>query len=836
MYDINSAKCAEIKSAELGVLSSQELKRISLGKYENQLQEFEKISKDGTSNRITYDPRFGTIDYSQICSVCFEKHDGCLGHIGHIEFVLPVFNPLFYKDLQELLNLVCYNCYGLCYSEDVIFLLKHIYQLKSLNEIESSNKFIIKKNNENEYVVSEIERLYNKICKESNITIEDIVESICQDYENSFGNSGNGNNENGSHEDNQTYELWKKINDDMYSDDQKNQGDFSKKFAKKKNSNYDLKNQKSNQEIENKETKEKIKFLKEKIKKYKFDISKLAFQSNYNYEEYIILNKAIKLHMKKGANCSNCKFRRSITVKTSQKKDTINFIGTYTNSSFFKKYISKNNKNGSFEEYGDNDEDDDNLDDNKINYDNAEVGKGNKRGKEIKSEKRKNLNNLENGVNQFLDGVYNKKGGDEEDKLFKDAVASYKRKASNEKCTVRLFSFQIIDLLKKIFVQDNKEIINLLYPFTKKDGYQVFFLYYMGISSNRFRTQSRGIHKRTKITNYICKLNSFVKLCINSKKNIDFDYLIEYNKNELNLYNEMFLLFSLRIRPRAVSSSIDFNIEIAKSDFLRCYSLIYNNKIAYLNILFSNLQLTINTFLDSTLIDKRLQKNMDNISIKDILDKKEGILRKNIMGKRVNNCARTVISPDTFIETNQIGVPIEFAKTLTIDEHITENNFEYIKKLIENGPDIYPGALSYKDSQGRVFKLSHSYENRMKLINDLTNLLRREKKETLILHRHARDGDIVIMNRQPTLHKFSIMAHFLKIFEKEKVFRLNYVNCSSYNADFDGDEMNLHLLQTPLARAEATHLMNSDFLFTSFKDGSPLRGLAQDFILGGLGH
>ncbi|CDU18795.1 RNA polymerase I, putative [Plasmodium yoelii] len=825
MYDINSANCSEIKSAELGVLSSQELKRISLGKYENQLQEFEKVSKDGTSNRITYDPRFGTIDYTQICSVCFEKHDSCLGHIGHIEFVLPVFNPLFYKDLQELLNLVCYNCYALCYSEDVIFLLKHIYQLKSLNEIESSNKFIIKKNNENEYIVSEIERLYNKICKESNITMEDIVESICQDYENSFGNNEKDNNENDSFEDRQTYELWKKINDDIYNDDQTNEADFSKESDNKKKHNYS-KDKKTNQEIENKETKEKIKFLKEKIKKYKFDISKLAFQSNYNYEEYVILNKAIKLHMKKGANCSNCKFRRSIVAKTSPKKDTINFVGIYTNNSFFKKYISKKSKNEGFEENGNNSNDD--------NDDDAEVGKANKRGKEIKSEKIKNLNNSENGIDKFQYEGSNNKDGDEEDESFKDAVASYKRKTSREKCTVRLFSFQIIDLLKKIFVENNKEIINLVYPFTKKDGYQVFFLYYMGISSNRFRTQSRGIHKRTRITNYICKLNNYVKLCINSKKNVDFDHMIEYNKNELDLYNEMFLLFSLRLRQRVISNSMEFNIEIAKSDFLRCYSLIYNNKIAYLNILFGNLQLSVNTFLDSSLIDKRLQKNMDNISIREILDKKEGILRKNIMGKRVNNCARTVISPDTFIETNQIGVPIEFAKTLTIDEHITENNFEYVKKLIENGPDVYPGALSYKDGQGRVFKLSHSYENRMNLISRLTHILQKGKHETLVLHRHARDGDIVIMNRQPTLHKFSIMAHFLKIFEKEKVFRLNYVNCSSYNADFDGDEMNLHLLQTPLARAEATHLMNSDFLFTSFKDGSPLRGLAQDFILGGL--
>ncbi|KAF8817739.1 Dna-directed Rna polymerase I RPA1, partial [Cardiosporidium cionae] len=102
-----------------------------------------------------------------------------------------------------------------------------------------------------------------------------------------------------------------------------------------------------------------------------------------------------------------------------------------------------------------------------------------------------------------------------------------------------------------------------------------------------------------------------------------------------------------------------------------------------------------------------------------------------------------------------------------------------------------------------------------------------------IVYRHLIDGDVVLMNRQPTLHKPGIMAHFVKILGKEEIFRMNYVNCSSYNADFDGDEMNLHVPQDPLASAEAKYITNADAQYTTVKSGVPLRGLIQDHIQGG---
>ncbi|CRG97870.1 RNA polymerase I, putative [Plasmodium gallinaceum] len=811
MYDINNARCVEIKSAELDVLNSDELKRISLGKYENEHYEFEKVQKSGVTTKLYYDPRYGTIDNKQICSVCFERHENCFGHVGHLEFVLPLFNPLFYKELQELLNLVCYNCYNFCCSEDVIFLLKQVFQLKTLNEIESTNKLIYKENCDYEYLISEIEKLYKKICKDSDISLEDIIESISDEDESNTDNNLHNND-----------------NDNLTTK------------GKEKNYLEEL------SEIDNKENNK----LKEKINKYKFDANKLAYQSNYNYEEYLILSKTIKMHMKKSSKCYYCKFHRNISAKISQKRDTINFVGIYTKNSFFKKYFPKMKK-----------KDDDSFDINEydeLNYESENEEKKKKRKldesdhfvdinekytnnfkdytfnekmkKEMNSDSsiEHSLNNNDNNIYGNIDNNLN-----ERNTSFSEMLDNYKKQNIKEKCTIRLFSFQVIDILKKIFVKNNKEIIDLLYPFTKKDGYKIFFLYDMGISANRFRSRYRGMHKRTKMAGTLCKINNFLNLCLNAKKEIDFDSLLEHNKKELTLYKQMFSLLSLKIRYKLNNNIMDDDTEITKMEFLKCYSLVYHNKSTYINILFSSLQIGVNTFYDSNLADKINNRNMTNIGIREILDKKEGILRKNIMGKRVNHCARTVISPDTFIETNQVGMPLEFAKVLTVDEYVTHHNLEYIKKLIENGPHIYPGAISYKDSKGRVFKISHDYEQRLKLLKQLDNINFRNEN-CYIVHRHARDGDIVIMNRQPTLHKFSIMAHYIKIFEKEKIFRLNYVNCSSYNADFDGDEMNMHLLQTPLARAEASHLMNCDFLFTSFKDGSPLRGLAQDFILGGL--
>ena len=219
--------------------------------------------------------------------------------------------------------------------------------------------------------------------------------------------------------------------------------------------------------------------------------------------------------------------------------------------------------------------------------------------------------------------------------------------------------------------------------------------------------------------------------------------------------------------------------------------------------------------------------------IKQKLEKKQGLFRMNMMGKRVNFAARSVISPDPNIETNEIGVPLVFAKKLTYPEPVTNHNFYEMKEAVLNGVDKWPGASAIENESGQVINLrTKNLEERQSLANQLlapsstiVNGARNKK-----VHRHLTNGDIVLMNRQPTLHKPSIMAHRTRILPGEKTIRMHYANCNTYNADFDGDEMNLHFPQNELARAEALQIADTDHQYLVATAGKPLRGLIQDHI------
>ncbi|KAK7183362.1 RNA polymerase Rpb1 [Paraphaeosphaeria sporulosa] len=219
--------------------------------------------------------------------------------------------------------------------------------------------------------------------------------------------------------------------------------------------------------------------------------------------------------------------------------------------------------------------------------------------------------------------------------------------------------------------------------------------------------------------------------------------------------------------------------------------------------------------------------------VKQLLEKKEGLFRKNMMGKRVNFAARSVISPDPNIETNEIGVPPVFAQKLTFPEPVTNHNFYDMKEAVLNGPDKWPGAVAIENEYGQVVSLrKKNYEERQALANQLlapSNAFLNGSKNKKV-HRHLVNGDVVIMNRQPTLHKPSMMAHRARVLPGERTIRMHYANCNTYNADFDGDEMNMHFPQNELARAEANLVANTDNQYLSATAGKPLRGLIQDHI------
>jgi DNA-directed RNA polymerase I subunit RPA1 len=219
--------------------------------------------------------------------------------------------------------------------------------------------------------------------------------------------------------------------------------------------------------------------------------------------------------------------------------------------------------------------------------------------------------------------------------------------------------------------------------------------------------------------------------------------------------------------------------------------------------------------------------------IKQKLEKKEGLFRKNMMGKRVNFAARSVISPDPNIETNEIGVPPVFARKLTYPEPVTSHNFKDMQQAVINGVDKWPGAAAIENENGQIINLRNkSLEDRVALANQLlapssTNLNGTRNKK---VHRHLTNGDVVLMNRQPTLHKPSIMGHRVRVLPGEKTIRMHYANCNTYNADFDGDEMNMHFPQNEIARVEALQLADTDHQYISGTAGNPLRGLIQDHL------
>ncbi|WPK26041.1 hypothetical protein PUMCH_003386 [Australozyma saopauloensis] len=251
---------------------------------------------------------------------------------------------------------------------------------------------------------------------------------------------------------------------------------------------------------------------------------------------------------------------------------------------------------------------------------------------------------------------------------------------------------------------------------------------------------------------------------------------------------------------------------------------------------FVTIQNDVNAFIDSTKNQNAPAGKVPNPGIKQALEKKEGLFRKHMMGKRVNYAARSVISPDPNLETNEIGVPPVFAVKLTYPEPVTPNNVAELRKAIINGPDVWPGAIQVQNEDGSMISLiGMALEQRKAVANQLmTPSGNGSEAINKKVYRHIKNKDVVIMNRQPTLHKASMMGHKVRVLPGEKTLRLHYANTGAYNADFDGDEMNMHFPQNENAKSEALNLANTDSQYLTPTSGSPLRGLIQDHISAGV--
>nr|XP_057919722.1 DNA-directed RNA polymerase I subunit RPA1 [Doryrhamphus excisus] len=244
------------------------------------------------------------------------------------------------------------------------------------------------------------------------------------------------------------------------------------------------------------------------------------------------------------------------------------------------------------------------------------------------------------------------------------------------------------------------------------------------------------------------------------------------------------------------------------------------------------LQTHVNIVFDSDM-DRLMTEKYPGI--RQILEKKDGLFRKHMMGKRVDYAARSVICPDMYIGTNEIGIPMVFATKLTYPQPVTPWNVKELRQAVLNGPNVHPGATMVISEDGRRTILSPANLAQREAVAKqlLTPCPGPHKMPMKIVNRHIKNGDVLLLNRQPTLHRPSIQAHCARILPGEKVLRLHYANCKAYNADFDGDEMNAHFPQSELGRAEAYTLVSTNKQYLVPKDGKPLAGLIQDHMVSG---
>jgi len=263
------------------------------------------------------------------------------------------------------------------------------------------------------------------------------------------------------------------------------------------------------------------------------------------------------------------------------------------------------------------------------------------------------------------------------------------------------------------------------------------------------------------------------------------------------------------------------------SDIIRANQRLWENLNAgapevIIEDLWDLLQYHVTTFFNNNISGIPPARHRSGQPLKTIEERikgKEGRIRHNLTGKRVNFSSRSVVSPDPFLKIYEIGVPYEVATIITVQEMVTSTNIENLKKIIAN--DSYPSANYIIRPDGK----------RKKITKELKEEILEELNEGYIVERHLQDGDIVLFNRQPSLHRPSIMAHIVKVLPY-KTFRLHPAVCHPYNADFDGDEMNVHSPQTEEAKAEAKVLLHVNQNLMSPKNNINLFGCAQDSVTG----
>jgi DNA-directed RNA polymerase subunit A' len=319
--------------------------------------------------------------------------------------------------------------------------------------------------------------------------------------------------------------------------------------------------------------------------------------------------------------------------------------------------------------------------------------------------------------------------------------------------------------------------------------------------------------------------------------NINDEELKKIGINAKTCRPEWGVLTSLLVPPVTVRPSIiletgersEDDLTHKLSDIIRANQRLWENLNAgapevIIEDLWDLLQFHITTFFDNTVARIPPARHRSGQPLKTITERikgKEGRIRKNLAGKRVNYSGRTVISPDPSIEINEVGIPYEIAKVVTVAATVNDINIENLKELIRKAEE-YPGANYVIRPDGK----------RKKITPDLKEEIINEIVPGYKVERHLQNGDVVLFNRHPSLHRGSLMAHYVRVLPG-RTFRLHPAVAAPYNADFDGDEMNIHSPQTEEARAEAKILLDVKENLISPKNSTNQVGCIVDSITGG---
>ncbi|KAL1115611.1 hypothetical protein AAG570_005901 [Ranatra chinensis] len=285
----------------------------------------------------------------------------------------------------------------------------------------------------------------------------------------------------------------------------------------------------------------------------------------------------------------------------------------------------------------------------------------------------------------------------------------------------------------------------------------------------------------------------------------------------------------LAVRPAVVmygSARNQDDLTHKLSDIIKCNNELQRNEAAgaATHVIAENikmLQFHVATLVDNDMpgLPRAMQKSGKPLkAIKARLKGKEGRIRGNLMGKRVDFSARTVITPDPNLRIDQVGVPRSIAQNMTFPEIVTPFNIDKMLILVRRGNAQYPGAkYIVRDNGERIDLRFHPKPSDLHL------------QWGYKVERHIRDGDLVIFNRQPTLHKMSMMGHRVKVLPWS-TFRMNLSCTSPYNADFDGDEMNLHVPQSMETRAEVENIHVTPRQIITPQANKPVMGIVQDTL------